>query len=51
LRLPGSFIPIAERTGLVADIGDWVISEVASTLSAWRRDGFDGRLGFNISPR
>ena len=51
LRLPGTFIPVAERTGLVADIGDWVIGEVASTLSQWHRDGFDGRLGFNISPR
>jgi diguanylate cyclase (GGDEF)-like protein len=50
-RLPGSFIPVAERTGLVADIGDWVIGEVASILSQWHRDGFDGRLGFNISPR
>jgi diguanylate cyclase (GGDEF)-like protein len=51
LRLPGTFIPVAERTGLVADIGEWVIEEVASTLSSWRRDGFDGRLGFNVSPR
>jgi diguanylate cyclase len=51
LRLPGSFIPVAERTGLVAEIGDWVIEEVASTLAAWHRDGFRGRLGFNISPR
>ena len=51
LRLPGTFIPVAERTGLVADIGDWVIAEVASTLSQWHRQGFNGRLGFNISPR
>src|SRR3954469_24556619 len=51
LRLPGTFIPVAERTGLVAEIGDWVIEEVASRLSEWRSDGFDGRLGFNISPR
>jgi diguanylate cyclase (GGDEF)-like protein len=51
LRLPGTFIPVAERTGLVADIGDWVIAEVASILSGWHRDGFEGRLGFNISPR
>ena len=33
LRLPGTFIPVAERTGLIADIGDWVIGEVASTLA------------------
>jgi diguanylate cyclase (GGDEF)-like protein len=51
LRLPGTFIPVAERTGLVADIGDWVIAEVATILACWHRDGFDGRLGFNISPR
>jgi len=51
LRLPGTFIPVAERTGLVADIGDWVIAEVANILASWRREGFDGRLGFNISPR
>src|SRR5205085_9228005 len=40
LRLPGTFIPVAERTGLVADIGDWVIAEVATILACWRRDGF-----------
>jgi diguanylate cyclase (GGDEF)-like protein len=51
LRQPGTFIPVAERTGLIAEIGDWVIGEVATTLSSWHRDGFEGRLAFNISPR
>lgn len=51
LRLPPSFVPVAERTGIVAEIGEWVISEVAATLAAWRRSGFTGRLSFNISPR
>jgi diguanylate cyclase (GGDEF)-like protein len=51
LRLPATFIPVAERTGLIAEIGEWVVGEVAATLGAWRRDGFDGRLAFNISPR
>src|SRR6476620_2867183 len=51
LRLPATFIPVAERTGLIADIGEWVVDEVASTLGAWQRDGFNGRLAFNISPR
>jgi diguanylate cyclase (GGDEF)-like protein len=51
LRLPGTFIPVAERTGLIAEIGEWVTEEVASVLSNWHRDGFDGRLGFNVSPR
>jgi diguanylate cyclase (GGDEF)-like protein len=51
LRLPATFIPIAERTGVIAEIGDWVLAEVAAVLSSWRRRGFDGRLAFNISPR
>jgi diguanylate cyclase (GGDEF)-like protein len=51
LRLPASFIPVAERTGIITDIGDWVIGEVAATLGAWRARGFSNRLSFNISPR
>ena len=51
LRMPGSFIPVAEQTGIISDIGDWVISEVTATLGAWRQNGFSGRLAFNVSPR
>jgi predicted signal transduction protein with EAL and GGDEF domain len=51
MRLPNSFIPVAEKTGVIAEIGDWVVSEAASTLGNWRRAGFQGRLAFNISPR
>ena len=51
LRMPGTFIPVAERTGLVAEIGEWVIAEVALMLGAWHRDGFDHRVAFNVSPR
>jgi diguanylate cyclase (GGDEF)-like protein len=51
MRLPGTFIPIAEKTGVIAEIGDWVTCEVASLLGTWHRNGFAGRLAFNISPR
>ena len=51
LRLPATFIPVAERTGLIAEIGEWVVAEVAATLGAWQRNGFDGRVAFNVSPR
>jgi diguanylate cyclase (GGDEF)-like protein len=51
LRMPATFIPVAERTGLVAEIGEWVIGEVAMILGGWHRDGFDHRLSFNVSPR
>jgi diguanylate cyclase (GGDEF)-like protein len=51
LRLPATFIPIAERTGVITEIGDWVLGEVANVLGTWHRSGFDSRLSFNISPR
>jgi EAL domain-containing protein (putative c-di-GMP-specific phosphodiesterase class I) len=51
MRYPNSFIPLAEQTGVIAEIGDWVLGEVAAVLGNWRRNGFEGRLAFNISPR
>jgi diguanylate cyclase (GGDEF)-like protein len=51
LRMPNSFIPVAERTGVISEIGEWVMLEVASLLSGWQRDGFVGRVSFNVSPR
>ncbi|MGE5600899.1 MAG: putative bifunctional diguanylate cyclase/phosphodiesterase [Pseudomonadota bacterium] len=51
LCLPGSFIPVAESTGLISEIGDWVIGEISATLGNWHRDGFDRRVAFNVSPR
>jgi EAL domain-containing protein (putative c-di-GMP-specific phosphodiesterase class I) len=49
--MPTTFIPIAERTGVIAEIGDWVLTEVAAVLSGWQRNDYAGRLSFNISPR
>jgi diguanylate cyclase (GGDEF)-like protein len=51
LRLPGTFIPVAEQTGIIADIGDWVVAEVASMLAEWKAQGSKRRLSFNVSPR
>jgi diguanylate cyclase (GGDEF)-like protein len=51
LRLPATFIPVAERTGIISDIGEWVMAEVIASLASWHRNGFSGRLSFNVSPR
>ena len=51
IQMPASFIGIAESTGLIAEIGDWVIDDVAATLGSWTRDGLGRRLAFNVSPR
>jgi EAL domain-containing protein (putative c-di-GMP-specific phosphodiesterase class I) len=51
LRGPNTFIPVAERTGLIAEIGDWVLGEIAAVLGSWNQRGMGRRLSFNISPR
>ncbi|CAN5429317.1 hypothetical protein BH10PSE15_BH10PSE15_10920 [soil metagenome] len=50
-RLPGSFIQRAEETGLIVEIGEWVVREVAETIARWGRIGMEQRLAINVSPR
>jgi EAL domain-containing protein (putative c-di-GMP-specific phosphodiesterase class I) len=51
VRLAGSFLPIAEESSLIVEIGDWVVAEVAAALKRWHDAGMDKRLSFNISAR
>lgn len=51
VRLPESFMNVAESCGIIADIGDWVMEECAAILSQWQDEGTPRRLAFNISPR
>jgi diguanylate cyclase (GGDEF)-like protein len=51
LKLPKSFIQRAEETGLIDEIGEWVVNSVAETISRWARLGVGQRLAVNISPR
>jgi predicted signal transduction protein with EAL and GGDEF domain len=49
--MPGEFIPVAERTGLIADLGDWIMQEAARQSSAWESAGLKGfRICINVSP-
>ncbi len=49
---PAEFIPVAELTGLILPIGDWVLRHAFVQLKQWLEDGIDGnfRLSINISP-
>jgi diguanylate cyclase (GGDEF)-like protein len=51
VRSPSTFIAIAEQTGMIGEIGDWVMDQVALILSGWQRQGINRRLSFNISAR
>jgi len=57
LVLPNHFIPMAEETGLVLGIGEWVLGEACRQVAQWQRDGMAGggasppRVAVNISAR
>ena len=37
LVMPGEFIPVAERTGLIVELGNWILDEVARQCATWER--------------
>ena len=50
LRAPGSFIAIAEETGLILPIGDFVLREALRQLDEWRPQlGADFKMSVNVS--
>ncbi len=48
---PDEFIPLAERSGLIGPLTDWVIDEAFRQSAKWREDGHNIRISINLSAR
>jgi diguanylate cyclase (GGDEF)-like protein len=50
MRPPGEFVPAAEESGLIVDIGGWVLDAACAQLAAWREQNIaPPRVALNVS--
>ncbi|MCW3007444.1 MAG: bifunctional diguanylate cyclase/phosphodiesterase [Solirubrobacterales bacterium] len=46
---PAELLPLAERTGMLSRLTDWVVEEAITTAAAWHAAGHGARLAVNVS--
>ncbi len=46
---PAVFIPLAEESGMINALGDWVLTKVCAQIQTWHRKGLKLRLAANVS--
>ena len=52
LLRPARFVPVAEETGLIVPIGEWVVEEACRQNVAWQKEGLEpGIVSVNLSAR
>src|SRR5580658_6542592 len=50
MRQPGDFVPAAEESGLIVDIGGWVLETACAQLASWREQGLSPPpMALNVS--
>jgi diguanylate cyclase (GGDEF)-like protein/PAS domain S-box-containing protein len=47
---PSAFIPLAEESGFIVQIGAWVLEEAVRQAAAWQREGRPVAVSINVSP-
>ncbi len=48
---PAAFLPVLEATGMIVDVGDWVVQRAAQDLQGWLHAGLAPvRIAVNVSP-
>ena len=48
---PDDFIPMLEESGLIVDVGRWVLDEACRQAAVWKRHGHDLTMSVNVSMR
>jgi diguanylate cyclase (GGDEF)-like protein/PAS domain S-box-containing protein len=51
LIMPGTFISVAEETGVILQLGEWVLRAACQQLRKWLETGLDLRMSVNFSAR
>ncbi|MGQ9425668.1 putative bifunctional diguanylate cyclase/phosphodiesterase [Gilvimarinus sp. F26214L] len=52
LIAPSHFIPLAEETGLIVPLGEWLLREAGAQQKRWMESGkYVGKIAVNLSPR
>ncbi|HUI69072.1 MAG TPA: EAL domain-containing protein [Spirochaetia bacterium] len=51
LVMPMDFIPVAERTGYIVPIGEWVLTHACRQLALWREVGIEIKVAVNVSAK
>lgn len=51
LVMPGLFVPVAEESGAIVALGDWVMGRVCETAARWHKVSVGQRIAINISSR
>lgn len=46
---PGVFVPIAEQSGLIVPIGNWVTNKACKTAIKWQNEGHNIRIAINVA--